>query len=91
MMIQVSQMYLRLCAAALRRLASQQIQVGMPMQESRGDAARQERDVLEFLQMIAGEDLPMLINSSAQLLSAIADGFERADNNSAAQFFEGSP
>jgi hypothetical protein len=90
MTIQVKNIYLLLAASALRRLAAQRVQVRMPLQMSGGEAARQERDILEFLQTIADEDLPQLIDNSAQLLSAIANGFDRADQTSAAQFREGS-
>ena len=85
-MIDVNVGVLNECIAELNALTVSVNQTADQISGSKGNAASTEKSILTALGQFASADLPALFGNSANLLAAVAAGFQWADQQAAESY-----
>jgi len=85
-MIAFDSLVLRQVQSRLSDLSTFSKSISADLSQSRGMAAEQERETLRLLNELCSRTLPILFQSSSQLLSVIAQQAQDADAKASAAF-----
>lgn len=85
-MIKIDYTKIETSRSQLRALLQESLEIPNPLTQSKGKSKNTEKKIISLLLQIYNEDLPALINSSEQLLAAISESFQNADQAAQSSF-----
>ena len=75
-------------AVAIKAMAQTSVTITDPLAQSMGNATEKEREVMALLLRLGQQELPALVNASAELINTVSREFRRAET-AASKSFEG--